>query len=181
MAAPLALVIFCYVAVIHFYRRCIPILSKKISQQLKTVSKIEIEKREALQLLQDQQSSISMKDEFAKYAKLERKITKLKEELKSLKNSQVATRFTISWGISLALNAIYTVGILWLVWTYRYEPVILLPEEWCWPLGRLLSFPCGIPGSVGITVWLGACSVVIGRIQGSVSKIMSYRKATTAS
>ncbi|XP_003730057.2 tail-anchored protein insertion receptor WRB [Strongylocentrotus purpuratus] len=168
MSSSIAVFVLIYVAIVHTYRLYIPAISKLILKKLKLVSAQNEDKRKALQDLLDQQSEIDMKEEFAKYAKIERKIIKLKEELKSLKKSQVATRFTVSWGITLALNTIYSVFMIGLIWSYRYEPVILLEEEWAWPFGRILAFPCGIPGAVGITAWLAVCSAMVARLQGSV-------------
>ncbi|XP_041462021.1 guided entry of tail-anchored proteins factor 1-like [Lytechinus variegatus] len=172
MSSSTALFVFIYVSVVHTYRLYIPTLSKIILKKFKLLCAENEDKKRELQDLLDQQSEINMKEEFAKYAKVERKIIKLKEELKSLKNSQVATRFTVSWGLTLALNTVYSIFMIGLIWTYRYEPVILLEEEWTWPFGRILAFPCGVPGAIGITAWLAVCSAMVARLQESVKSFV---------
>ena len=40
------------------------------------------------------------------------------------------------------------VTMVTMIWTFRLEPLIYFPEEWVWPLERLLAFPTGVNGAV---------------------------------
>lgn len=50
------------------------------------------------------------------------------------------------------------------VFVYRKEPVVLLPVQWFYPLNRILAFPTGIPGAVGLPCWIVTSNKIISTV-----------------
>jgi len=50
--------------------------------------------------------------------------------------------------------------MLFLIWNYKYTPVIVVPAEWLSPVGTILSWPTQTAGAISITVW----SVITGTV-----------------
>jgi hypothetical protein len=44
--------------------------------------------------------------------------------------------------------------MLFLVWNYKYTPVIVVPEKWLNPFSSIFSWPTNTVGGISITVWL---------------------------
>jgi hypothetical protein len=44
--------------------------------------------------------------------------------------------------------------MLFLIWNYKYTPVIVLPEKWLHPFSSIVSWPTDTVGGISITVWL---------------------------
>jgi len=43
--------------------------------------------------------------------------------------------------------------MLFLVWNYKYTPVIVVPAKWLSPMGSIFSWPTQAAGAISITVW----------------------------
>ncbi|XP_011504580.1 PREDICTED: tail-anchored protein insertion receptor WRB-like [Ceratosolen solmsi marchali] len=99
-------------------------------------------------------SSISMVDEFAKYAKLQRKYIKLEDKAKESLNNRLALRSKLrlywTYGIRI-LNGIFTSILLVL---YRKEPVVVFPNGYLWPVEKLLSWPTSVDNCISLPVWI---------------------------
>lgn len=44
--------------------------------------------------------------------------------------------------------------MLFLIWNYKYTPVIVIPEKWLRPFGSIISWPTDTAGGISITVWI---------------------------
>lgn len=116
--------------------------------------------------LKNQQSEVSMADEFAKHAKLNRKISSKTNALKSLQQNQVWIRMKAYWYTKIAVYVSSTI----LFFVYRYEPVLLfdissyLDYTVVYVVAYILSFPCAMPGAVGMPVALFVCNRLVNQI-----------------
>jgi len=103
----------------------------------------------------------SAQDEFAKWAKLRRKVDKGLVDLEKL-NSQIASNRTV---FSIKFSSfiwISTTGAQFVIgWYYRKSAVFWLPQGWFGPLEYWLSFPFAPEGSVSCGVWQMSCRRVI--------------------
>eukprot|EP00088_Acartia_fossae_P013784 TRINITY_DN1729_c0_g1_i12.p1 TRINITY_DN1729_c0_g1~~TRINITY_DN1729_c0_g1_i12.p1 ORF type:complete len:179 (+),score=15.41 TRINITY_DN1729_c0_g1_i12:77-613(+) len=108
--------------------------------------------------LKQELSQISMMDEFAAYAKTERKINKLTEKLELYKVARKTSSDKASFAIKITLNSLLGMVSLMSVWSFWEEPVITLPTQWVWPLGWFLSSPgVKIAGGISLPIWMMLC------------------------
>ena len=157
----LLVVIFLLVFIFAILPEYLPGISRKVVDL--TVEEDEEEKkhRQELKELREELQNISMMDEFPKYARTERKLLKLKEEVAKLNKSKTEVFLKMKLGVNVAYHALQVFMMLGLMWTYRYEPLLQLPHEWVWPMQFFISFPSRIPGAIGITCWLIVCRSVV--------------------
>ncbi|NP_001006892.1 tail-anchored protein insertion receptor WRB [Xenopus tropicalis] len=139
----------------------LPSFSSLVSRLLQEDAEQEYEMRSDIQTMRQELSNISMMDEFAKYARLERKINKMTDKLKTHVKSRTAQLSKIKWVISIVFYVLQAALMVSLIWKYYSEPVTVLPSKWIAPLERLVAFPTGIAGGVGITCWLVVCNKVV--------------------
>ncbi|KAG0150875.1 hypothetical protein CROQUDRAFT_668226 [Cronartium quercuum f. sp. fusiforme G11] len=100
----------------------------------------------------------SSQDEFAKWARLRRKMDKELQELDTL-NKQIASDRTQFSALFSTLLWVFTSGLQFLLvsW-YRTNPVFFLPTGWFPPtMVWLLGFPSAPYGAVSTTVWALVC------------------------
>ncbi|KAM4047222.1 guided entry of tail-anchored proteins factor 1 isoform 3-T3 [Anomaloglossus baeobatrachus] len=128
----------------------------------------EQQMRADIQSMRQELSSISMMDEFARYARLERKINKMTDKLKTHVKARTAQLAKIKWVVSIVFYVLQAALMISLIWKYYSEPVTVLPSKWIAPLERLVAFPTGVAGNgsntlsgVGITCWLVVCNKVV--------------------
>uniref|UniRef100_A0A3P9KR51 Guided entry of tail-anchored proteins factor 1 n=1 Tax=Oryzias latipes TaxID=8090 RepID=A0A3P9KR51_ORYLA len=140
-------------------------LSSLLSKMIQKDAEQESEMRTEIQGMKMEQSSISMMDEFAKYARLERKINKTTDKLKTHGEMQMAARDShIRAGAEprfYMLQCTFAALMVSLIWKYYSDPVTVVPSRWIAPVERLVAFPTGVPGGVGITCWLVVCNKVV--------------------
>ncbi|CAG9130598.1 hypothetical protein JYU34_001860 [Plutella xylostella] len=114
---------------------------------------------ELLKLKADQKK-ISMKDEFAQYSKLQRKINKLESQLKENSQDRLTKNVAVKGSVHIILQAVITLTIIVSMFLYRHEPLVLLKGN-LFPLTRFLRFPCDIPNAVTTHVWVIISNVSI--------------------
>ena len=102
-------------------------------------------------VLNKELATISMVDEFAKHAKLQRKISKLTAELETLEKDRNWRHLKVSWSLRMGIRVLYTIVVIIVNYNYRYTPILMLPKDLLqpyYPLGYILAFPHGIEGKV---------------------------------
>jgi len=161
-----------YLTVLVCLRQGIDTFVKLISPVLKKISvasstlqaKYKLENE--LNSLIAQQEQINMMDEFAKYAKLQRKILPLKEELKVMANDITQKHLMVQTFFQWIFHSIFSVLLLYQIYMHKYEPVLVVPPELVNPnvLAKIVAFPTGIPGNVGCVFWLIICKLTIGSL-----------------
>ncbi|KAM9539028.1 guided entry of tail-anchored proteins factor 1-like isoform 2-T2 [Salvelinus alpinus] len=129
----------------------------------------EMEMRAAIQAMKKELSSINMMDEFARYARLERKINKMTDKLKTYVKSRTGQQTKIKWVVNIVYYILQAVLMISLIWKYYVDPVTVLPSKWISPLERMVAFPSGVAGGVGITCWLVVCNRVVAIILQAVA------------
>ncbi|KAM3837719.1 guided entry of tail-anchored proteins factor 1 isoform 1-T1 [Vipera latastei] len=139
----------------------LPSCSSIMSRLLQKDAEQESEMRSDIHSMKQELSTISMMDEFARYARLERKINKMTDKLKTHVKTRTAQLAKIKWVINIVFYILQGALMISLIWKYYSEPVTLLPSKWLAPLERLVAFPTGVAGGVGITCWLVVCNKVV--------------------
>ncbi|NXU13746.1 WRB protein, partial [Pardalotus punctatus] len=141
----------------------LPSCSSIISRLLQKDAEQESQMRAEIQTMKQELATISMMDEFARYARLERKINKMTDKLKT--HGTVPCVIPFPKGKTFSVSGKHSVKsaalMISLIWKYYSEPVTVLPSKWLAPLERLVAFPTGVAGGVGITCWLVVCNKVV--------------------
>ncbi|EFX73325.1 hypothetical protein DAPPUDRAFT_307920 [Daphnia pulex] len=122
------------------------------------VSDEEKKIREEFRGLRKELTGISAVDEFARYARIQRKMNKLDEQIQSLGQSRMDGRESVRWKLTKAIQVVNGAVLVYLAVTQRYEPVLTGLTDWFWPLNLLLSYPTGIEGALSIVFWLFICN-----------------------
>ncbi|KAJ3590905.1 hypothetical protein NHX12_008853 [Muraenolepis orangiensis] len=128
----------------NFMKILLPTLSSFLSRVVQKDAQQESEMRAELQEMKKEHSSISMMDEFARYARLERKINKMTDKLKTHVKSRTAQQAKMKWVVNIGFYILQAVLMVSLIWKYYAEPVTVLPSKWIAPVERLVAFPSGV-------------------------------------
>ncbi|MEE6467784.1 hypothetical protein FKM82_008069 [Ascaphus truei] len=145
----------------NLFKTLLPSFSSIVTRFLQEDAEQESQMRAEIQKMRHELASISMMDEFARYARLERKINKITDKLKTHVKARTGQLAKIKWVISIVFYVVQAAVMISLIWKYYSDPVTLLPSKWIAPLERLVAFPTGIAGGVGITCWLVVCNKVV--------------------
>ncbi|XP_006002593.1 guided entry of tail-anchored proteins factor 1 [Latimeria chalumnae] len=145
----------------NLFKMLLPTLSSVISRLLQKDAEQESQMRVEIQNMKQELSTISMMDEFARYARLERKINKMTDKLKTHVKTRTAQLAKVKWVVNIVFYIFQAALMITLIWKYYLEPVTVVPSKWIAPLERLVAFPTGIAGGVGITCWLVVCNKVV--------------------
>ncbi|XP_032828632.1 guided entry of tail-anchored proteins factor 1 isoform X1 [Petromyzon marinus] len=137
-------------------------LSRDVVRLTQPDSGRELELREELRKMRRELATISVMDEFARYARLERRINKASDELKTSLQARTTQLTTMKWIINISFYTLQAVVMITLIWNYYSTPVAMLPSKWVSPLEKLVAFPTGVPGGIGITCWLLVCNKIAG-------------------
>lgn len=103
--------------------------------------------------LRDEQDKLSIKDDFAAYSKVQRKINKLEVQLKDDSQSRASKRLAIKGFVHLVLQAVVALAIIISVIWFRREPIVVLKGN-LFPLTSILSYPSDMPNAVSTHVWV---------------------------
>lgn len=139
----------------------LPSCSSLIFRLLQKDAEHESLMRSEIQNMKQELSTISMMDEFARYARLERKINKMTDKLKTHVKTRTAQLAKIKWVINIVFYILQATLMISLIWKYYSDPVTQVSSKWLAPLERLVAFPTGVAGGVGITCWLVVCNKVV--------------------
>jgi len=127
--------------------------SKKVADQRKLKSDILAAKAELLQT--------SAQDQFAKWAKLRRKVDKELADLEKLNGELGSARSSFSMKFNSFLWLLTTGVQFGLGWWYRKSAVFYLPPNWLGPVTWWLALPFAPAGSVSCGAWQMVCKRVI--------------------
>ncbi|XP_055135704.1 guided entry of tail-anchored proteins factor 1 isoform X1 [Symphalangus syndactylus] len=132
-----------------------------MSRVLQKDAEQESQMRAEIQDMKQELSTVNMMDEFARYARLERRINKMTDKLKTHVKARTAQLAKIKWVISVAFYVLQAALMISLIWKYYSVPVAVVPSKWITPLDRLVAFPTRVAGGVGITCWILVCNKVV--------------------
>ncbi|XP_007651732.1 guided entry of tail-anchored proteins factor 1 isoform X5 [Cricetulus griseus] len=155
------LLVLSFVFGCNVLRILLPSLSSFVSRVLQKDAEQESQMRAEIQDMKQELSTVSMMDEFARYARLERKINKVTDKLKTHVKARTAQLAKIKWFISVAFYILQAALMISLIWKYYSVPVAVVPSKWITPLDRLVAFPTRVAGGIGITCWILVCNKVV--------------------
>ncbi|OZJ02193.1 hypothetical protein BZG36_04759 [Bifiguratus adelaidae] len=123
-------------------------------------------KRQILEL-KGELGRTSSQDEFAKWAKIRRKLDTAVAELEKMNNTIGSRRASFDIKVKSLLWTITNLSQFVLVAWYRKTPVFYLPKGWFpgW-IERVLSLPFAPRGSVSVTIWFMTCRRLINNVIG---------------
>ncbi|RSH81694.1 GET complex subunit get1 [Apiotrichum porosum] len=108
----------------------------------------------------------SSQDEFAKWAKLRRKVDKGIADLEKTNAVLASSRSTFGFRFNTLIWIATTGAQLVLVWWYRRQPVFWLPAQWVpAPVAYILRFPSAPKGSVSSAAWGTVCKRVLTSVE----------------
>ncbi|KAI3354427.1 hypothetical protein L3Q82_018942, partial [Scortum barcoo] len=138
-----------------------------LSKMVQKDAEQESEMRAEIQEMKKEQSSISMMDEFARYARLERKINKMTDKLKTHVKSRTAQQAKMKWVVNIVFYILQAALMISLIWKYYSDPVTVVPSRWIAPVERLVAFPTGVAELSSLFRWSGNHMLVGGLQQSS--------------
>ncbi|XP_039312905.1 guided entry of tail-anchored proteins factor 1-like [Solenopsis invicta] len=114
----------------------------------------DVELRKELNNLKEGMARLSMVDEFAKYVKLQRQCNHVENVLKENVNRRLKWRLKVQMSLIYSVRALNGILIVWLLYMYKNEPVIILSEDVLWPMQDFLNWPCQRENAISLAVWL---------------------------
>lgn len=94
-----------------------------------------------------------MKDEFAAYSKLQRKINKLESELKETSQTRMSKTQAVKGTVHIILQAVLALLVVVSVICFRHEPIVALKAE-LFPFTTMLKYPSDTPNAVSTHMWV---------------------------
>ncbi|KAL2725461.1 tail-anchored protein insertion receptor WRB-like [Vespula squamosa] len=131
----------------------VPIVITYFTGHLYVGKKQEAELRKNLAILRQEMASISMVDEFSKYAKLQRKYNKLENTLKDIENDRLSSRKKARLLTIYGFRIINGILIIILLCIYHNESVMKLPKDTLWPINHFLTWPTDREDSISLIMW----------------------------
>ncbi|XP_063982968.1 guided entry of tail-anchored proteins factor 1-like isoform X1 [Diachasmimorpha longicaudata] len=151
----------------------IPSVIKYIVGWFFAESREEQNTRKEIIRLEQEMSSISMVDEFARYTKIQRQHTKLRENFKNQVSARVSARAKAQLFFIYSARAFNIEELYWanysnfqglvmviMMMLYRSEPVMILPKGALWPLDKILSWPSTYEDSISLAMWMSITTLV---------------------
>uniref|UniRef100_F7CEG8 Guided entry of tail-anchored proteins factor 1 n=1 Tax=Equus caballus TaxID=9796 RepID=F7CEG8_HORSE len=158
------LLVLSFVFGCNVLRILLPSFSSFMSRVLQKDAEQESQMRAEIQDMKQELSTVNMMDEFARYARLERRINKMTDKLKTHVKARTAQLAKIKWVISVAFYILqlpcrvvrpacnsersgFAALMVSLIWKYYSVPVAVVPTKWITPLDRLVAFPTRVAGA----------------------------------
>ncbi|XP_066998997.2 guided entry of tail-anchored proteins factor 1 [Anabrus simplex] len=132
----------------------IPLLIKSILACICVVTSQEKSLQNDEMKIRNEMANISMVDEFAKHARLQRKLIRVQEDLRTAANSRMSSYRKTRLFLSYSAQLVITLTFMAFVWMNYYTLVAVLPSKWLWPFGFILSWPTGVEGGISIMWWI---------------------------
>jgi len=129
------------------------------------ISEEERKMRSEITDLKEKQSGLNVTDDFAKYAKIQRQVDKLLNQVRAKGMERKSYSTYLGMGISVVTYVVHGMAVITLMLSMRSEPILLFPPSYFSPLSSIVGFPTGISGAVGLAFWFAICNSVISRIK----------------
>ncbi|KAI5637562.1 CHD5-like protein domain-containing protein [Phthorimaea operculella] len=149
-----------YFVILCLLSALVPHLGKTIAICFAKPSKQERQTWADILQLKAKQKTLSMKDDFAAYSKIQRKINVLENQLKDNTQSRRTKSLAIKGSIHIGLQAFVGLIILASVIWYRREPIVALKGN-LFPLETILRYPSDVPNSISTHMWVLISNVSI--------------------
>jgi hypothetical protein len=120
---------------------------------------VQKQKELRTQILSDKAELLatSSQDQFAKWAKLRRKVDKGLADLEKINAEIAASRSSYNWAFNIVIFIMTTGAQFAIGWWYGKKAVFYLPPGWMGPATWWLSLPFAPRGSVSCGIWQMAC------------------------
>ncbi|KAG5318193.1 WRB protein, partial [Pseudoatta argentina] len=132
----------------------VPFLIRFISSHVLAQKRYDIELRKELSNLKENMAGLSMVDEFAKCAKLQRRYNHVENILKENMNQRLNQKIKMQMLLIYSFRIVNGTLILWLWYMYKDKPVIILSENVLWPIQNFLNWPCQHENAISLLAWL---------------------------
>ncbi|KAJ1958304.1 GET complex subunit get1 [Linderina pennispora] len=115
--------------------------------------------------------TVSSVDEFARWAKMRRRLDALTGKFESVSSELALERTAFELYVNLALRVlIYSVRFIVSMWFWR-APVFYVPRNWFYPGVWVLAMPGAPKGSVSVAVWAVVCNRVCKQMGRIVNRV----------
>ncbi|XP_077891572.1 guided entry of tail-anchored proteins factor 1-like isoform X2 [Ictidomys tridecemlineatus] len=125
--------------------------SSFMSRVLQNDAELEPQMSAEIQDMKQEFSMVNKMDKFARYARLEWKINKMVDKLKTYVKARTAELANIKEFLSVAFYTLEATLMMSLIWKYYSAPVTVVLRKWITSLDHLVAFLARIAGGVGIT------------------------------
>ncbi|KAI9026661.1 WRB/Get1 family [Phycomyces nitens] len=120
-------------------------------------------------------SKTSSQDEFAKWAKMRRKLDKGVADQEKMSSeiaySKTAFELKVKSTIWFFIHGSQLVMVMW----FYKRAVLYLPPGWFGPAQWLLSFPFAPAGSISVAVWFAACRKTIKAVASTANGLYGLK------
>lgn len=137
-----------------------PHLAKYIVSWFYSPTKEELLKLEELRKLLEELNQKSIKDEFAAYSRLQRRINKLEAEVKKMSQSRISASVTVNASIKLALEVLVAIVTVISIIFFRKIPVATMKGD-LFPFTTVLRYPSELPNAISAHVWIIISNVTL--------------------
>lgn len=127
----------------------------------KAVERLEL--RDSIVKLRQSLRTVSSVDEFAKWAKMRRRLDALSTKFESVSSELALERTAFELYVNLVLRVVLYGARAAINLYYYRTPVFYVPANWFYPVLWFLSLPTAPMGSVSVSVWAFACNRVCKR------------------
>lgn len=131
--------------------------------------------RKEIYAAKQQLAATSSQDEFAKWAKLKRKIDKGLSDLEKVNAELASSRSTFGMLFKGVMFVLTTVMPFFVTSWYGKTPIFWLPpgpSSWFGPLGWFLALPRAPKGAISSTVWQMVCTRTIIALTTSFTNLV---------
>ncbi|XP_070172765.1 guided entry of tail-anchored proteins factor 1 [Polyergus mexicanus] len=132
----------------------VPFVIKFIFPHIFAQRRYDIDLRNELSNLKEEMAGLSIMNEFAKYAKLQRRYNQLENILKENMDQRLSWRLKLQMLLTYSFRILNGILILSLLYIYKKEPVIILSEGTLWPIQNFLSWPCQHENAISLLAWI---------------------------
>ncbi|XP_063586581.1 guided entry of tail-anchored proteins factor 1-like [Penaeus indicus] len=147
----------------------LPFLMQLILQTVGKESQAERLLRQEILKLKQQLQTISMVDQFASYAKVQRKINALSQQYKDKAMERSVGEQRVRMVLGGTLRTIVGLLCVWLIWEHRSDPVVSLPTNLVWPFGPILALPSCEVGQISVMIWLAVVRTVCNKVNTALT------------
>ncbi|XP_003747953.1 tail-anchored protein insertion receptor WRB-like [Galendromus occidentalis] len=151
---------FWFVTLCGLFYAFVPSIARWIVHKLFNESDQEVNLKKELRNLIKERSSVNPVETFAVYARINRKIDRVRERLGEINQDNFKYIYKIRLIATVILYGLISLVNFYLIWNYRTVPLLKVPSNWLDPFGKLaLQNDTGL----GLIPWL-VISASMGRV-----------------
>lgn len=123
---------------------------------LSSASSEETQLNDEINALKEELESMSMRQEYTAYVKIERKIVTAQAKLNETRQSSQTKKIMFQYGVPYGSQAFLSLVLLVITIAYRYTPIVIFEGSQydLIPFGAIIRFPTGVDGAVSVPFWI---------------------------